>query len=161
MKKIKLTQGKWALVSDEDYEYLNQWKWYAGKCNSNIFYAARGSSRINGKRKTVRMHRVIAERIGIKNPDHRDRDGLNNQRNNLREATLTQQKANRRNNFKNNTSEYKGVYWDKKAKKWRAYICINKKCIYLGLFINIKDAARVYNMAAIKHFGEFAVLNKI
>ena len=143
MKRIKLTQGKFALVSDEDYEYLNQWKWFAHK-GYTTFYAIRHSLTINKKRTLIYMHRVIAERMGIKNPDHIDRNGLNNQRNNLREATKSQQRANQ-NLRSNNTSGYKGVCWHKKAKKWVAQIRVNKKYIYLGLFTNIKDAARAYN----------------
>jgi hypothetical protein len=159
MKRIKLTQSKFALVDDEDYEYLNQWNWYAQK-DDKTCYAKRSYSIGNGKQKTIYMHRVIAERMGIHNPDHIDIDGLNNQRNNLREATDNQNKANRT-LFKNNTSGYKGVSWNKYNKKWVAYIRVNKKRIHLGYFNDIKDAARAYNEAAIKYFGEFAVLNKV
>jgi hypothetical protein len=157
MKQIKLTQSKFALVSDEDYEYLNQWKWYALKQNNNIFlfYAVRCF-----KRKTISMHRVIAERIGIKNPDHIDRNGLNNQRDNLREATRSQQVINQ-NLRKDNKSGYKGVSWDRRQKKWVARIQSNKKNLHLGYFDDIKEAARAYNEAALKYFGDFAVLNKV
>lgn len=159
MKKIKLTQGKFALVSDEDYEFLSQWRWYAHK-GHKTYYARRNSSRVNGKQITIHMHRVIAERMEIKSPDHTDQNGLNNQRNNLREATISQQAINR--NLQSiNTSGYRGVCWNKHAKKWIARICTNKIGIHLGYFDNIKDAARAYNEAAIKYFGEFAVLNKI
>jgi hypothetical protein len=157
MKKIKLTQGKWTLVSDEDYEFLNQWKWYAKKCHSNIFYAVR-SKQINEKQVRLKMHNIIAERMGIKNPDHVDMDGLNNQRNNLREATVSQQGANQ-SLQSNNISGYKGVSWYKRYKKWLAQIRINKRKTHLGYFIDIKNAARAYNKAAIKCFGTFARVN--
>lgn len=115
MKRIPLTQGKVALVSDEDYEYLMQWKWYARRAGKT-FYAGR-HVRLKLKQKVFHMHRVIAERLGIlEAPDHKDRNGLNNQRSNLRAATISQNKANRGRN-KNNTSGYKGVYWDKERKK--------------------------------------------
>ena len=159
MKRIKLTQGKFALVSDEDYEYLNQWKWFAHK-GYTTFYAIRHSLTINKKRTLIYMHRVIAERMGIKNPDHIDRNGLNNQRNNLRDSTRSQNNANRGLN-KNNTSGYKGVCWNKQKQKWHARIRVNYKYVQLGLFDNIKDAARAYNKAALKYFGEFAWLNPI
>ena len=159
MKKIKLTQGKWTLVSDEDYEYLNQWKWYALK-GHKTFYAVKNSPRVNGKHTLILRHRVIAERMGIKNPDHADCNGLNNQRNNLRAATVNQQQINR-SLQSNNTSGYKGVYWSKNVKKWRGQIWVNYKRVHLGYFDNIKDATRAYNKAALKYFGEFAVLNKV
>lgn len=157
MKRIKLTQNKFALVSDEDYEYLNQWKWCAAK-GSKTFYAARSSSTINGKRHTIYMHKALAERMGIKNPDHIDRNGLNNQQNNLREATCSQNNTNQRLRS-DNKSGYRGVYWHIQRKKWGAYIYVNKKSIYLGLFNDIKDAARVYNKAALKYFGAYARIN--
>jgi len=160
MKRIKLTQGKYALINDEDYEYLNQWKWHTVK-NKRTYYAHRHASIKNNKKpRLIKMHQEVAERMGIKNPDHADRDGLNNQRNNLREATRSQQQANH-SLQKNSTSGYKGVYWCKNVKKWRAQIVINERNIHLGLFTDIKDAAKVYNEAAIKYFGEFAVLNKV
>ena len=161
MKKIPLTQGKFALVSDKDYEYLNQWKWQTLKCHSSICYAVRTFFlKIERKHKTIYMHRVIAERMNIKNPDHKDTDGLNNQRSNLREATYSQQSMNR-NLRSDNKSVYKGVYWRKDTKKWRACITVYTKRINLGCFDAIKDAAKAYNKAAIKYFGEFAVLNKV
>ena len=159
MKKIKLTQNKFALVSNEDYEYLNQWKWCAHR-DRKTFYAVRTVSKGDRKYKTICMHQVIAERMGIKNPDHADTNGLNNQRSNLRAATRSQQGANR-NKGKNNTSGYKGVSWHKRDKKWVSRIKISGKLIHLGNFDDIKDAAKAYNEAAIKYFGEFAVLNKV
>lgn len=92
--------------------------------------------------------------------DHIDHDGLNNCWNNLREATQQQNQANRQIG-KNNTSEYKGVHWFKERKCWRARIGCNGKRISLGLFSNKEDAARAYNVAAMKFFGKYAYLNEI
>ena len=162
MKKIKLTQNQFALVDDCDYEYLNQWKWYALRYG-NIFYAVRNSRKDECKKpKRIYMHRVILQQIEMEfqEVDHIDMNGLNNCRSNLRTATH-QENAFNQNKYKNNTSGAKGVCWDKQAQKWQAHIRVNGKRIHLGLFDDIDDAARAYNEAAKKHFGKFARLNKI
>ena len=83
---------------------------------------------------------------------------------NLRLATSSQNNANRAKQKsirgKPTTSQYKGVSWFKRDKKWKATICVNKKSIYLGMYENEKDAAIAYNKAAIDYFGEFACLNE-
>lgn len=161
MKQLALTQGRVALVDDSDYEYLNQWRWYAlfNAC-ANGFYAVR-SSRTNDKRKTILMHRDI---MGISDPkmqvDHINHDTLNNQRNNIRIATCSENNANRKPG-KNSSSKYKGVSWNKNANKWGASIEKMYKKVHLGYFINEIDAALVYNKKATELFGEFANLNKI
>ena len=87
MKKIKLTKGKFAKVDDEDYEYLNQWKWYASHSPSgNIWYAQR-SAYNDGKRRTIKMHRLIMDANNKNVVDHIDGDGLNNCKSNLRECS--------------------------------------------------------------------------
>jgi hypothetical protein len=89
MKKIKLTQGKFTIVSDKYYKYLIQWKWDALKRKNGKFYAVR-NERVNGKRTLIYMHRVIAELMGLDlscDIDHIDRDSLNNLYGNLRSAT--------------------------------------------------------------------------
>ena len=93
--------------------------------------------------------------------DHRDMNGLNNQRSNLRFCTLSQNAMNRRKR-ENTSSIYKGVYFNnQRGKKWKAQIRINGKQIHLGLFDFEVDAARAYNMKAIELFCEFANLNII
>ena len=92
--------------------------------------------------------------------DHKDHHKLNNRETNLRVCTYSQNSMNR--SLRENTSsEYKGVCWDIGVKKWRASIVIKKKNVYLGIFVNIIDAAKAYNKAAQKAYGEFAFLNNI
>jgi hypothetical protein len=159
MKKIKLTQGKFALVSNIDFTYLNQWKWFAIKHHGN-WYAVRHMS--GGTRKLIRMHRLILERMGFIGPntDHHNGDGLNNQRRNLRPATHSQNNYNQK-LHKKTRSGYKGVSWKKENQKWQGQIMFNRRNIHLGYFRFKIEAARAYNKAAEKYFGEFACLNKI
>lgn len=160
MKQILLTQGQVALVDDEDYEYLNQRKWFAKKDRNN-FYVARQVHVSVGKQKMVFMHRVILNIEDIKiEVDHFDSNGLNNQRCNLRTATRSQNCANRV-SFKNSTSKYKGVGWVKRQNKWHAKIRKNGQVKHLGFFDNENEAAMVYNKAALEMHGGFAHLNNI
>jgi hypothetical protein len=92
--------------------------------------------------------------------DHRDRDGLNNQRRNLRPANYAENNRNSRRRV-NNTSGYTGVYWQKQNKKWAVQIQVAGKHRHLGLFTNRIKAAKTYNRAARKFYGKFAKLNKV
>lgn len=116
---------------------------------------------INGKRYYI--HRIIyLYHHGYlpKYLDHIDRDPLNNKIENLREVTQSQNCMNSK-SFKNSSSKFKGVSWDKNRNKWRSYIFINGKQKHLGQFTNESDAAKAYNKAAIKAFGEFAHINEL
>jgi len=163
MKTIPLTQGKHAMVDDVDYDFLNQWKWRVLKAKrkktKQVWYAHRTTQRPN--RKPVYMHREVLIRSGclkFKECDHFDDDGLNNTRQNLRAATSSQNKSNMRKRI-GCTSRFKGVYWHNKRKKWMAKISCLGKSYWLGVFKNEKDAAKAYDYAALRHFGEFARLN--
>jgi len=104
------------------------------------------------------MHREIAKRMGLdlsNEIDHKDNNGLNNRRENLRTATHAQNNQNK-GKSKNNTSGYKGVNWEKRRNKWRARIYFNKNYIHLGYFNDIEEAAKAYEKAAKKYHGKFA-----
>jgi len=165
MKKILLTQGKVAKVDNADYKWLNQWKWYAHQIGHTFYAECKASIRKTGniaeyERKNEMMHRLI---LGLqpgdkREIDHRDGNGINNQRNNLRICTHKQNGRSRRKQAVG-TSKYKGVSWNYREHRWRSDIRVNGKLIYLGCFSSEKTAAKAYNKAALKHFGEFALLN--
>ncbi|MCJ7828762.1 MAG: AP2 domain-containing protein [Dehalococcoidia bacterium] len=156
MKTIPLTQGKFAIVDDCDFEWLNQWKWIATWDEKRDYW------RVVRKedKETIYMHRAILgleKNDGIKS-DHKDHNGLNNQRYNLRKCTDTQNRYNQKPQ-RWHSSKYKGVSWSKKEKRWKARITYNSKDYRLGCYKNEIDAAKVYDIAAKKLFGEFAYLN--
>lgn len=153
MKEIQLTQGKVALVDDEDFELLNSFKWCAHK-RRHTYYACR-NFRLNGKSATLYMHQAI---MNFKGADHVDGEGLNNQRYNLRKCTQQENLLNKCTN-KNGTSKYKGVDWIKRRSKWRARIKLNGRQTYIGEFANEDEAGMAYDERAKVLFGEFARLN--
>lgn len=153
MKEIPLTKGKVATVSNNDYQYLSQWKWSAHK-NGNTFYAVRMATDPNGKRKFIYMHRVVGKRAGRRmnsEIDHKNRNGLDNQRSNLRAATHKQGGENQ-SVRKDNTSGHRGVYKHKRTGKWVAQIKHNGRNIYLGLYVNLKKAVSARRAAEKKYF---------
>jgi hypothetical protein len=156
MKEIPLNHGHIALVDDADFESVSQFKWTALPHHRTVYAIRKVGKTIQ------RMHRFIME---LSDPavqvDHRDHDGLNNQRGNLRPATNAQNRSNGRKPATGHTSRFKGVYWNKKDGKFRAQIKVLQLNIYLGLFDQEIDAARAYNKAAVRHFGEFAQLNDV
>ncbi len=152
MKEIKLTQCKVALVDDNDFAWLNQWKWFAAK-NKHNWHAQRGRA------PSLLMHRLILNPPEGYQCDHINGDGLNNQRSNLRICTNSQNQQNRI--HVRGTSCFKGVYWYKPNRKWRSLICLDGKHISLGCFDFEIAAAEAYNEAALKYFGQFARLNNI
>lgn len=152
MKKIKLTRGLVALVDDSDYEQLNAHKWYA-QAHGRTSYA----HRTLGK-KLISMHRVIMNPPVGMVIDHKDCNGLNNQRANLRICTRLENARNRP-KYKSNKSGYKGVCWNTKDKRWIAKIKLNNKIIHLGSFLSPLEASKAYIVACKKLHGEFANIN--
>lgn len=160
MKEIPLSQGKVALVDDEDFEYLNQWKWHC--TSSKHSYAKRSDYKLN---KDFYMHREILKCSGVNiNVDHVDRNTLNNQKENLRFCDQSQNNGNQLRDSKNKTSQYKGVcYSPRKGYKKFWLVQIQRKGLptITKRLSTEKEAAKMYNQLAIKYFGEFANLNKI
>lgn len=164
MKRIPLTQGLYALVDDADFEWLNQWKWFALKgTGNNTFYAVHWDCSSKPK-VLVRMHTVLLERkLGrslLDEVDHEDNNGLNNQKCNLREATASENSCHR-GLRSDNTSGFKGVSWINREQKWYAQISIKGKYYSLGYFDDPREAARAYDRAAVDLHGEFAKTNKM
>ena len=153
MRKIELTQGKYALVDDKDFEWLNQWKWHYTGCG----YARRCDYSRGKPEKYIYLHRFLMG-FSNKETDHINNNKLDNRRNNLRLVNRSQSMANTLLR-KTNTSGFKGVHLDKTRKKWAVQITKNYKHIHLGRFTDIKQAAFAYNQAAKKYFGEFARIN--
>jgi hypothetical protein len=164
MKSIKLTQGKEAIVDNEHFDELNQYKW---SCDSHG-YAVRFTTiqsqnkklGIKQKRKTILMHKVINNTPDGFHTDHINGNTLDNRKDNLRTATASQNQGNT-NKRVNNTSGFKGVSWSKRANKWVAQIRCNNQQLYLGLFDNLQEAAIAYNNKALELFGEFASIGEL
>lgn len=152
---ISLTRGKETCVDLVDWDRVKEHRWYALRCK-NQFYA-RKSVWVEGKCTWISLHRFLMGE-NAQDIDHEDGDGLNNRRDNLRPCSHASNQANKRMS-RNNTSGFKGVV--KSGPKWRARIEIRGTLHSLGSFTDPADAARAYNVAAKKAFGEFARLNPV
>ncbi len=160
-KLIQLTQGKYAKVDPEHYDWLRKYNWYAHKHKDSNTYYAWSSKSIRGKHKIVVMHRLIMSAKEGEEFDHRNQDGLDNRKQNLRKCTSSQNKANVKKPKCRNESQsiYKGVCWHKPSSKWRAEITCKKKHYWLGVFDSELEAAETYDKRAKELFGEFACIN--
>ncbi len=162
MKLIPLTQGKFAQVDDEDYDFLLQWKWHVRK-NSNTWYVSRMPLTVKDKKRIpIQMHREIMKTPKGIVVDHIDHNGLNNQKHNLRNCTHAN---NMKNKVPSGASKYLGVYLmynivkGKKYSYWKSQIRINEKTVSIGTFKTEANAAIAYNIYAEKYYGEFANYN--
>jgi len=154
----KKAAGRVALVDEGDYRLVTQHRWnvrdYVWHGRHYGPYAIT-NARMNGEKRTLFMHTLI---MGLKGVDHKDGNGLNNQRWNLRPATQQQNVRNQRGS-RNSSSQFKGVFYRRDTGKWRAGINVGNHMLWLGQYESEVDAARVYDSAAREYFGEFAWLN--
>lgn len=156
-KELPLSQGKVTEVDFGDFAYLNQWKWHYDCSGGGCVSASRMDYSDGWKNpKKIYMHRVILDApVGITG-DHKNGNGLDNRRVNLRLATMQQQSFNKRKTRKT-SSRYKGV--SRRGNRWYALIGYNWGSKYLGAFREEDEAAIAYNNAARELYGEFAKLN--
>lgn len=163
MKTIIITSPKYGifpvLVDDSDFESLSKHNWYLQVTRHHDKFYAYTVIKREGKRRSVKMHRLI---MGEDIPfpiDHKDGNGLNNQRDNLRVATISENGINRKTSY--NKTGFRGVMYDKRYKSYYVFLHVNNKKRHLGTFVNPVDAAIRYNEEALKVYGKFAVLNTI
>lgn len=142
MKTIPLTQGLFTVVDDADFEALVQHKWYARK-SGRRFYAARRRPASGGC--IIYVHRVILRCPAGMQIDHKDGDGLNNTRENLRIVTCSENQRGRIRKPIGKSSQFRGVCWQRRDKKWWAQIKHSGRTIHIGRFENEIDAARAYD----------------
>jgi len=140
MKTIPLTQGKFAIVDDQDYEWLNKYKWFAQK-GRNTYYARRNICLPNGKQMVVKMHReILGLQLGDNHQTHHvNYNGLNNRRMNLQIVTECEHQWTR--------IGAKGYYWNKRHQKFHSQISARGKKIYLGSFDSANEARKAYLVA--------------
>lgn len=161
MKEILIHSKKYGdkivKVDDDDFDFVNQWKWHVYLDTQGKNFYVHRNDRSNGKHTVISMHRAIMKETDTKvKIDHKDHDGLNNCRSNLRRANSSQNGTNRSPRYKG-ASKFVGVTPNRQY--WRSRITVNGKLKFIGVFKTEEEAARAYNVEAEKLHGEFACLN--
>jgi hypothetical protein len=151
-RRIPLTQAKFALVDPDDYTALIKHKWSASKWG-NTFYAVRSQGRTQ-----IKMHRQITNAPPHLLVDHRDHNGLNNTKQNLRLCTQSENAKNQRPR-NDGSSKFKGVSWNKRDKHFDVRLRYNGRNLYIGSSKSELEAARAYDSAAKFYYGNFACTN--
>jgi len=140
-------------VDTTDFPIISGYRWHA-VLKIRRFYAQTTVRKPDGRETSLQMHLLILSNVA--QVDHKDRNGLNNRRKNLRPATSSQQAANQERRGNRHFTQFRGVTWHKGAGKFQAQIKVHGKNLYLGCFASEEEAARVYDSAVRKYFGEFA-----
>jgi len=157
-KRGKVNKGQVTQISDWRFDFLNQWKWRAmWSSHTKSYYAVRDDYS-TGKKITILMHRLILNLPKGIDVDHKDGNTLNNQDDNLRPDPEKRNQQNARIRS-DNTSGYKGVYWNKLANKWQAYVNFKGKRYNLGYFTIKENAKKARDNKALELHGEFSKLN--
>ncbi len=151
MIKIITSTGEEILIDDSDLELASQYRWHADR-RPTVTYAKANL----GKGKTIYLHRLLFPHVP--RVDHKDGNGLNCQRHNLRPATSSQNLQNKRKE-RGGSSRFKGVSRLSNTQKWQVHIRLKGKSTYLGSFTSEIEAAKAYDTAAKINFGEFALVN--
>lgn len=160
--QLPLTQGKYALIDDEDYPRLKDFRWCFHRIEGYAIATVYGvhPTRPRGQT-TLVMHRLVLNAPKGTMVDHVNGDKLDNRKANLRLCNRNGNAHNRGQPKTKNKSGFKGVTWHKRLNKWAARIGLNGEIINLGYFDDPKEAAKSYNKAALLYHGEFARLNKV
>ena len=158
-RRIKLTLGQYAIVDPEDYKMINKYKWNAYRGYGSYYSKRKIYTRKKGTERTVYMHRWIMNAPKGVVVDHINHNGLDNRKENLRFATNAENARYSRKTKNKFRSDYKGVHYIKKVKRWRTRITFEGKTRYVGQYTDEISAAKAYDRAAKKYFGEFACLN--
>lgn len=151
-----LPTGQVVTIDDVDAPKLDGYGWTIERREHTLYVVGERGPRV--ARERVYLHRIIMAAKPGELIDHRDRDGLNNRRSNLRRSTKSGNAANTAKRG-GGVSRYKGVGWDSRRKAWRARIMVDCHDYHLGYFDSEAAAAAAYDRAALSHFGEHAVLN--
>ena len=156
-RRIYLGEGQWTILDQKDYARLCGFKWYAYG-HRGKFYAGRSVRVSKRKFKILPLHREIMKAPKRRIVDHENGVSLDNRTDNLRFATRAQNTYNRRKKA-NTSSRFIGVSFEKRTRRWTAYVMRNGKTRWVGRFDNEVEAAKARDNAAKKFHGEFACLN--
>jgi len=155
---IQLTQQQFACVDADAADHLARWNWSACWDKRGKRYYAHRAQWIGGVKRKIRMHRQVLEKNLDREPDHRNRNSLDNRIANLNPATRSEQMCNQ-GLRRDSSSGFRGISLFAKTGRWRASIQVQGERTFLGYFDSKEEAARAYDEAAKRLHGEFASLN--